>query len=827
VQSTEAKFPIDCNEKVNSSLLQNVGGTEMNSSDLQNTQSVNKTTVKSTLKEALFALLFFLLLIFPSPSTNAADTPRGLLVDLLENTDVVWRDGFPTQLSIDQLSDVIERVQYAEIRSARPSFSWIVPSSGPNTTQTAWQIQLANSRQAFEDVDSTAPNLLWDSGKTIDSNSTSIIYGAQEPLGSSTNYFWRVRVWDQNDQVSEWSQIKAFKTAEDCQEFGISKYPLVKEIDAPISTRTIDENTTFIDFGRAAFGQFKVEIDALQPQKTLIRLGERIRDGRVDRTPAGTTRYWEYQLDLLPGRHAYFIKTRVDKRNTSGAAFLMPDYVGEVMPFRYAEVEFLSPAEQKQESIFAADTPPKILSYQRENVIYPFNETSSYFHSDNEDLNKVWELCRYSIKATTFAGVYLDGDRERIPYEGDALLNQLSHYSVDREYSLARFSQEYMIFNPTWPTEWNLQIVQMAWYDYLYTGDSRYIMRYYDELKAKSLIALAEDNGLISTRKGKLTQEVLDSIHFKGKGFRDIVDWPHKGLAGNENAESGETDGFVFNDFNVVVNSYHYFALNSMKRFAETLGKKEDVEFFTNRIEKVKKSFQEVFFDEERGVYRDGEQTDHASLHGNMFPLAFGLVPQENIESVTAFVESRGMKCSVYGAQFLLDATYEGENGAYGLERMTATDLRGWINMIRVGSTITLEAWDDRYKPNQDWNHAWGAAPANIILRKLVGVEPIEPGFAKLRIKPQIANLNNVEAVVPTIRGAVELKISQSDTYQLEVNIPGNVRADVYIPALTSNDVVTINGQLANDRFEVVNTGSFWKIADVGSGIWQFERSVK
>ena len=108
------------------------------------------------------------------------------------------------------------------------------------------------------------------------------------------------------------------------------------------------------------------------------------------------------------------------------------------MPFRYAEVEFLSPRTKARVN-FAADTPPKILSYQRENVIYPFNETSSYFHSDNEDLNKVWELCRYSIKATTFAGVYLDGDRERIPYEGDALLNQLSHYSVDREYSLARF----------------------------------------------------------------------------------------------------------------------------------------------------------------------------------------------------------------------------------------------------------------------------------------------------------------------------------------------------------------------------------------------------
>lgn len=793
----------------------------------------SSVSIKSTIdfpkiiEVSLPTLFLCISLFFPSEIKNsyADEGPTGLMVDLLEHTDVVWRDGLPTQLKIDQLSNVIERIQYAEIRSSKPTFSWIVPSSGPNTTQSAWQVQLATSRQAFED-DANSATMFWDSGKTIDSNSTSVAYGAPQPLNESTVYFWRVRIWDQNDQVSDWSEIKAFKTAKDCQVFSVSKYPLVKQVDVPVFTSTLDENTTFVDFGRAAFGQLRVEIDAPQAQTALIRLGERIRNGRVDRNPAGTTRYWEYRLELLPGRHVYSIKTRVDQRNSSGAAFRMPDYVGEVMPFRYAEIEFLVPLGVKKDLVFSKTNKPQALSFQRENVTYPFNETSSYFHSDNEELNKVWEMCRYSIEATTFAGVYLDGDRERIPYEGDALLNQLSHYSVDREYSLARFSQEYMIFHPTWPTEWNLQIVQMAWYDYLYTGDPRYIERYYDELKAKSLIVLAEDNGLISTRKGKLTKAVLDSIHFSGNNFSDIVDWPHKGLAGNENADSGETDGFVFNDFNAVVNSYHFFALNSMRRFAEALNKKEDAAFFNKQIEKVKKSFQEVFFDKERGVYRDGDQTDHASLHANMFPLAFGLVPQENVDSVTKFVESRGMKCSVYGAQFLLDATYEGENGTYGLERMTATDLRGWINMIRVGSTISLEAWDDRYKPNQDWNHAWGAAPANIIPRKLVGVEPIEPGCGRIRIKPQLASLKDVEAIVPTIRGSIEIKISQQNSFLLDVSIPSNVRADIYIPALSDNDVVTIGERPASDYFAVAKVGAFWKIANVGSGVWKIERSA-
>jgi hypothetical protein len=32
--------------------------------------------------------------------------------------------------------------------------------------------------------------------------------------------------------------------------------------------------------------------------------------------------------------------------------------------------------------------------------------------------------------------IYVDGDRERIPYEADAYINMLSHYAVDSEYSI-------------------------------------------------------------------------------------------------------------------------------------------------------------------------------------------------------------------------------------------------------------------------------------------------------------------------------------------------------------------------------------------------------
>lgn len=103
---------------------------------------------------------------------------------------------------------------------------------------------------------------------------------------------------------------------------------------------------------------------------------------------------------------------------------------------------------------------------------YPFDDDVSRFTSSDPVLNDVWDLCKHSIKATSFCGVYIDGDRERIPYEADAYIDQLCHYCVDREYAMVRYTHEYLLMHPTWPTEWILHSVLMAWADYLYTGNN-------------------------------------------------------------------------------------------------------------------------------------------------------------------------------------------------------------------------------------------------------------------------------------------------------------------------------------------------------------------
>lgn len=742
-----------------------------------------------------FWILFFLIF---SISVQADTKPINLHTDLLEHTDRIYSGGYISTQCLWHVKDPSNSIQIAEIHSSRPVFGWSIQSDMQDTKQTAYRIMVFDNVEVVDKV----RFVVWDSGK-IESRETSFVKYGGKPLLPDKIYFWKVKVFTNTDGESEWSEIKVFKTAKKLNTYEAAGYPIQKTDEYPFVVNKVQTDTYFIDFGKAAFAQLYLLLSSDSEDSIRIHLGESLDlKGRVNRKPRGTIRYQCYDLHLQRGTHTYQVQLKKDKRNTGPNAIKMPDYIGEVMPFRYCEIEGY------KESLGSK-------SVRRASVHYQFDDCASNFKCSNDILNQIWDMCKYSIKATSFTGIYVDGDRERIPYEADALINQLCHYSVDHEYSMARRSHEYLLEHPTWPTEWILQAILIAWYDYMYTGNSNSLQKYYDVLRNRTLLALKEKNGLISTTTGLQTSEFIQSIKFRRK-IRDIVDWPHSGILGLEKAEVGESDGYVFTDYNTVVNAFHYRALTLMAQIASVLNKNEESSFFSKEAKKHRVIFNKTFFDSKRRIYKDGATTDHASLHANMFALAFGLVPLQNEKDVLDFIRSRRMACSVYGAQFLMDALYDYGDADYALSLLIATDDRSWYNMIKVGSTISLEAWDNKYKPNQDWNHAWGAVPANIIMRKLMGVEPSTPAFEKVRIKPQIGNLKWAEASVPTIKGNINIRVDNASDYTLSLDIPANMDAEVFLTVKNTKAKIFLNDK--DITFIVKDVKIFEKQVDLVSG---------
>ncbi len=289
-------------------------------------------------------------------------------------------------------------------------------------------------------------------------------------------------------------------------------------------------------------------------------------------------------------------------------------------------------------------------------------------------LNQIWELSRYSIKATTFAGVYVDGDRERIPYEADAYLNQLSHYYTDSDYEMARDTFDHLMQYGTWPTEWAPHMVFMAHADWMQTGDIQWLEPRYESLKGKLLLERAGPDGLILSNAQQIKKT-------------DIVDWPKE-----------ERDDYVFAPVNTVVNAFHLEAMARMSELARALNRKSDAADFERKAKTTYTAFQDAFFIPDTGTLPRRCGTEHSSLHANLFPLAFGLVPGSRRETLAEQLAERGMRCSVYAAQYLLEGLFENGADVQALELITAHGDRSWRHMVESGATITWEAWDQKYK---------------------------------------------------------------------------------------------------------------------------------
>lgn len=82
---------------------------------------------------------------------------------------------------------------------AKPRFSWRLSPHADDIRQRAYQIQVASSPELLI----SEPDY-WDSNKVLNAQTSWVNYTGK-PLTSKSKVYWRVRIWDEKDEVSRWS----------------------------------------------------------------------------------------------------------------------------------------------------------------------------------------------------------------------------------------------------------------------------------------------------------------------------------------------------------------------------------------------------------------------------------------------------------------------------------------------------------------------------------------------------------------------------------------------------------------------------------------------
>lgn len=333
---------------------------------------------------------------------------------------------------------------------------------------------------------------------------------------------------------------------------------------------------------------------------------------------------------------------------------------------------------------------------------YPFDDFE--LQLENEDLGKVLNLCKNTVLFGA-QEVFVDcPTREKGQYLGDAFISGFAHYYLTRDTRLLKkaltdfalsikFSGSFLSVAPCSYRQ------EIADYSLMFSAA---VYKYYE-----------------LTKDGAFLKEMLFACEFINSYYEsfenesgllegadkewNLVDWP-------ENAR----DGYEFANIHCVLNAHYLNSVSSLEKIKAALG----IDYKEKSV-KLKKSFNNAFFNCKTGLYADNPLSPHSSVHSNMLPLAFGICEKENINSIADYLIQRGMECSVYMAYFFLKALCVSGRKNEALSFITSKKKHSWLNMISEGATALFEAWGKDEKWNTSLFHPWGAAPILIYYEDL------------------------------------------------------------------------------------------------------------
>ncbi len=264
---------------------------------------------------------------------------------------------------------------------------------------------------------------------------------------------------------------------------------------------------------------------------------------------------------------------------------------------------------------------------------------------------------------------------------------------------------------------------------------------------------------------------------------------------------------------------YYHHALLA-KEFAEIVEKPDDALGYDKLANQIKNDIVNKYYIPGTGRF------DNATQSAQLFALWYELSPEKDKTIQVLRQEfkrhNNHVSSGIFGVNMMFDVLRENNLNELAFEIANQKDFPSWGFMIEQGATTLWETW--KYPDNApSQNHPMFGSIDEWFYRSLLGINPAAPGFEKVIIKPQpVGDLTWAKGSYKSINGSIksEWQIEQNQ-FKLEVTIPPNTSAQVYVPVKYENQKIETSATLKIDRYEngyavyQVSSGNFtFSIAD-------------
>jgi alpha-L-rhamnosidase len=555
------------------------------------------------------------------------------------------------------------------------------------------------------------------------------------------------RGWDSATFKDEhWSNVWVAPKP-DCQLAALTSPPIRAQqvLDGSVVTQP-KPDTRVYDFGQNHAGWARLEVTAEAGTRIILKFAEILgSDGFVDQSNLRAARATDTYIARGEGVEVF------EPRFT---------YHG----FRYVQVEGAPETMVLKAIVLSSDL-----------------EETGDFKSGASVINKLWLNTLWSQRSN-FVGIPTDCPQrdERLGWTGDArIFWEAAAYNMDVFPFTRRFLNDVRdgqnaatggtgIFAPM-PGDmsafgpmtqampgWSDAVVLLPWVAAYHSGDMTVVDENWDAMRRFM-------DGILQSNP--------DHVWRRARSL-DLGDW----LSLDAKAPNDETTPKTLLSTALLAQSF-----DQMADMAAWTGRAPDETAYREHAAATRRAFAQ--FISADGVVGNGSHTSY------ILALALGLAPSEQKAAVTqnfvADVRKRGtlLSCGFIGTPLSLDAVAETGDVALLFDLLLRTEFPSWGYMVSRGATTIWERWNSDVGDvaMNSFNHYALGAVTGFIYRRLAGIEAIEPGFGRLRMRPLVdQRVGHLEASYKSVRGAIRAKWRfEGNVLHYEVELPPNTTAQV------------------------------------------------
>lgn len=545
-------------------------------------------------------------------------------------------------------------------------------------------------------------------------------------------------------------------------------------------------NAWIYDLGQNSSGIVQLRVSG--PRGSVIRItpAELLNaDSTANQKATGKPYYWEYTLkgdgvEIWEPRFSYY-----------GFRYLQLDGAvpkGQSNPGGLAVVEGL-------EGLHTRNAMERVGRFNCSNELFRRIDTLIDW-AIQSNMASVFTDCPHREKLGWLEEAHLMGNSMRYAYDIGALYRKIIDDMADAQTTdglIPEIAPEFTVFGSPFrdSPEWGSSSILVPWYLYQWYGDKA---------------ALAKAWPMMKKYVGYLGAQAQDHLLYEGLG--DWYDIGPKGPGYSQQTPKGITASAIY-----------YFDLKVMTQIAVVLG--EDGDVYTQEAGRVRKAFNEKFFDPRTGEVGTGSQA------ANAMALYTGIIPEEYRAAVMANIvkdlheRKNSLTAGDIGFRYLLK-TLEAEGRSYLIFDMNSrSDVPGYGYQLAKGATALTESWAALAGVSND--HLMLGHILEWFYEGLAGIKG--PDDKHWSIRPEaVGNIQWAQADYHSPYGLVSSHWKRSGgIFDLEVAIPANTTATVYLPA-KSSAVITEGWKSLELRPDVhlVRRDSSWAVFEIGSGTYNF-----